>query len=331
MPSLVVVAIGRNEGDRLVASLQSVMRQQVPLVYVDSGSHDGSAARARALGAAIVELDAALPFTAARARNAGFERALQLHPDAVFVQFVDADCELEPGWLAAARVALEGDGRLGVVFGRRREREPERSIYNLLCDVSWDGPPGDATACGGDAMMRVDAFGEAGGFDASLIAGEESDLCIRLRRRGWKVRRLPAPMTRHDARMVSFGQWWQRARRTGYAYAEGSARYGQAPERHWVKESRSAWCWSLVAVAAVLLGPVTAGWSLALLGVWPLQVLRIALRERRRPLAPRTALLYGLFCMLGKFPEALGQVRYQWSRWRGAPSRLMEYRGEARP
>ena len=43
------------------------------IVYVDSGSTDGSIACAQSLGVeSCPELDLSIPFTAARARNAGF-------------------------------------------------------------------------------------------------------------------------------------------------------------------------------------------------------------------------------------------------------------------
>ncbi len=76
--------------------------QAEPLVYVDGGSSDGSVALARALGATVVELDSSLPFTAARARNRGFESILATAPDTKLVQFLDGDCELRTGWIAAA-------------------------------------------------------------------------------------------------------------------------------------------------------------------------------------------------------------------------------------
>ena len=64
------------------------------IVYVDSGSNDGSVQRARHLGADVIELDMRVPFTAARARNVGFRRLREISPDIEYVQFVDGDCEL---------------------------------------------------------------------------------------------------------------------------------------------------------------------------------------------------------------------------------------------
>ncbi len=184
--------IGRNEGKRFVRCLDSLLGRVNPIVYVDSGSTDGSIEYAREHGVEVVELDSSIPFTAARARNAGLDRAQELTPDAELVMFVDGDCEVNPEWLTTAERFLDEHEDYAVVCGRRRERHPGASVYNYLCDVEWNTPVGDARGCGGDAVMRVRAFTAVGGFNASLIAGEEPELCVRLRAAGWKIRRLPS-------------------------------------------------------------------------------------------------------------------------------------------
>jgi glycosyltransferase involved in cell wall biosynthesis len=201
------------------------------VVYVDSASSDRSVAVASELGAEVVELDSAMPFTAARARNAGFDRLSQLNPNLEFVQFIDGDCELQPGWIDVAVQFLENHDETAIVCGRRRERYPLRTLYNRLCDMEWNTPIGPTAACGGDSLVRVSALKAAGGFDSSLIAGEEPDLCFRMRMNGWNIERLGAEMTLHDADMTRLGQWWQRNVRSGYATAEAYHRRGrQDPE-----------------------------------------------------------------------------------------------------
>ena len=231
------VVIGRNEGDRLARALRSIGPTHL-VVYVDSGSSDGSVELARRLGAHVVLLDPLVPFTAARARNAGARRLAEIQPHLCWVMFMDGDCELLPGFLEAALVSARSDAALAVVAGRRRERCPGHSVYNRLCDDEWDTPVGDAKACGGDALIRLAAFGEVGGYDDRLIAGEEPELCVRLRRACWRVLRIDADMTLHDAAMTRLAQWWKRAKRAGHAYAEGAALHGAPPERHWVRETR---------------------------------------------------------------------------------------------
>jgi glycosyltransferase involved in cell wall biosynthesis len=319
-----VVAIGRNEGERLRRCLGSVRSSATALVYVDSGSTDGSVELARSFGAAVVALDMSRPFTAARARNAGFRLLAEtgLPPD--LVQFVDGDCEICDGWLEAGRAFLDAHADVAVVCGRNRERFPERSIYNRLADMEWDTPVGEARACGGNAMMRVAAFAQAGGFRDDLIAGEEPELCVRLRAFGWHVWRLDAEMTLHDSAMTRFSQWWRRSMRAGYAFAEGAHLHGSPPERHWVRETRSARFWGgvlpvLVLVGMCAFGPVAA-WVLL---VYPLQALRLTFKGSGRF---TLRALRALFLVLGKFPEALGQLKFLALQASGRHARLIEYK-----
>jgi GT2 family glycosyltransferase len=321
------VAIGRNEGERLRRCLTSLVGRASCVVYVDSGSTDGSVEMARGLGVLVAELDRALPFTAARARNAGLERLMEAAPNLELVQFVDGDCEVVSDWLERADREISADPRLGVVCGRRRERYPEKSIYNRLCDLEWDTPVGPADACGGDALMRVEAVRAVHGYDPTLIAGEEPDLCLRMRRLGWKVLRIDAEMTLHDAAMTRFGQWWRRNVRAGHAFAEGTARHGRGPERYWAKEARSNWIWGL-AVPAVALGLAapTGGLGLGLLAAYGVLGMRINRAMRRRGISVADARLYALFCTIGKLPQALGQTLYWTRRAIGRQGAIIEYK-----
>ena len=310
------VIIGRNEGARLVACLASFPASVRPLVYVDSGSTDGSVAAAKAAGAEVVALDMTVPFTAARARNEGFQRLVQLGAPE-FVQFVDGDCVLQAGWLPAAEAFLATHPEVGVVCGRRREMKPEVSVWNRLCDAEWDTPVGEAKLCGGDALMRVVAVQDVGGYDPTLIAGEEPELCVRLRAAGWRVWRIDQEMTLHDAAMTSMGQWWKRTRRAGHAFAEGAALHGAPPERHWVAETRRAVFWGAVLPLVAILGALISPLALLLLLVYPLQILRLSRRfgwER------------GVFMVLGKLPEAQGVLQFWGNRLRRRKAGLIEYK-----
>jgi GT2 family glycosyltransferase len=338
MTDLGVIAIGRNEGERLRRCLTSVVgRGDCVVIYVDSNSTDDSVATARAMNAEVVELDMSLPFSAARARNAGFERLMQVAPDAKLVQFIDGDCELAAGWIDAARDALARRAELAIVCGRRRERFPERSVYNRLADMEWNTPVGDARACGGDAMIRVEAFQQVGGYNPAVIAGEEPEMCVRLRQRGWKIARIDAEMTLHDAAMTRFGQYWKRAVRGGHAYAEGAAMHGRPPERHWVREVRGTIIWGiaipLMIVVLAALAPIfwpLAFAALALLLLYPLQIARIALRDgRRRRLATREAWAYATAVTIAKFAQAVGAMKFWIGKLRGKRAALIEYKGPA--
>lgn len=319
-----VVIIGRNEGDRLVRCLKSLTTQVSRLVYVDSGSTDDSAETARGMGVDVVALDLSVPFTAARARNAGFERMRKLFPEPGYVMFVDGDCEVSPGWLNSAVDFLDTHPDVAAVCGRRRERFPEKSIYNMLCDMEWDRPVGEAKACGGDALIRVDAFEIANGFRPDIIAGEEPELCFRLRSAGWKIWRMDREMTLHDAAMTSFSQWWKRSKRGGYAYAEAVYLHGASPERYGVRETQRIWIWGLgIPLVVLSLVAWTGMYGMALLLVYPAQVIRLAARGTR---SAKENWWRAFFLVLGKFPEFMGQLKFISAKVNGSAPRLIEYK-----
>jgi cellulose synthase/poly-beta-1,6-N-acetylglucosamine synthase-like glycosyltransferase len=228
---------------------------------------------------------------------------------------------------------MESNAGVALVCGRRVERFPEASIYNRLCDLEWDGPAGETPACGGDALIRAKALARSGGYNPDVIAGEEPELCVRLRQAGWKILRIAETMTIHDAAMTRFSQWWKRSFRAGHAYAEGAARHGRSAQRHFVREYRSNWSWGLaLPLAVAVAAPLSHGWSLAALALYPLLFLRIAYRRHRMLQTPwRHAVLYAAACVVGKFPQVLGQLRYWVSRWRGKRTRLIEYKSSAKP
>ncbi len=312
------IVIGRNEGARLIACLDSLAGRVARIVYVDSGSSDGSAEAAAVRGAEVVALDLSRPFTAARARNEGAARLGQggMPP---FIQFLDGDCTLAPGWIDAARPALIADPGLALVCGRRRERHPEASLWNRLIDREWDRPPGETRACGGDFLIRSEAFAQVGGFDPRVIAGEEPEMCVRLRRAGWRLMRLDAEMTGHDAAMTRFSQWWRRARRAGYAYALGASLHGAPPERHYVPQLRRAILWGAVLpLLALALALVVSPWALLLLAVYPAQAARLAARDGDAA--------HAAFTVLAKIPEALGAAGFALDRARGRTPEIIEYK-----
>ena len=319
-----LVAIGRNEGDRLRKCIESVVGRVSKVVYVDSGSTDDSVTMAKSHGVVVVELDMTRPFTAARARNEGLRCLRKVAPELDYVQFVDGDCEVVPGWLEKAALFLNEHSDVAVVCGRRRERFPDRSLYNMLCDMEWDTPVGEARYCGGDAMMRANVLEGVGGYREDMIAGEEPELCVRLRSAGWKIWRLGEEMTLHDAAMTRIVQWWKRNKRAGYAYAHGAHLHGAPPERHGVRQSRSAWIWGLVIPAlAIGLAVWINAWGMVLLLIYPLQIVRLALRGTR---SANKNWWRALFLVLGKFPEVEGQVNFLYNRLSGKTARLIEYK-----
>jgi GT2 family glycosyltransferase len=309
------VVIGRNEAPRLRRCLESVLAACHRVVYVDSGSTDDSVPIARSLCVPVLDLDPSLPFSAARARNEGLAQLQQDGAARVaFVQFVDGDCRLEAGWLAAGAEALRRDPGLGVVAGRAREDAPGQSIYKLLCDIELDVPAGESDACGGVAMMRASAVQAVGGYDAALAAGEEPELCLRLRRSGWRIARLPVPMMCHDLALRSFRQWWQRSARSGRAYFESWWKHRRGAEHYRRREVARILLWGgavplLTAAAQLLLGPA----GLLGAGSYLVPAVRAHRWARRAGHGRRASAVYAGACVLGKLPEFAGVLR-SWAR-----------------
>lgn len=340
MSSVAFIAIGRNEGERLKRCLQSLSKATDKIIYVDSGSSDGSREFAASLGLEVVDLDTSRGFTMARGRNAGLRRAMEIFPNIGFIHFIDGDCELADGWLSPAMTFMKDHPEVAAVCGRRRERYPEASHYNLLCDIEWNTPVGETLASGGDVLMRLPALTSVGGFNESLIAFEEPDLCRRLRNKGWKIWRLDADITRHDANILRFGQWWKRHERAGYGAMvitslcreEGD----DAAAMHFGSQVRSPRIWVaalfVILVIGVPLASCAAGWRGAIAMIFilaallALQSFRIAAGARHRSRDFKAALLYGLFTMMAKLPQTLGQIRYQFDRSKGRQAAIIEYK-----
>lgn len=317
-PTLGAVAIGRNEGDRLKACLHSLVRLCDRVVYVDSGSQDQSVAFARELGVAVVELDTSIPFTAARARNAGFQALLDAGaPD--LVQFVDGDCMIQPEWPEAGMRALTDDPELGLVTGWRSELHPLATVYNQMCQVEWHRPAGPIMACGGDMMVRVTAFRQIGGFDPTIIAAEDDEFCLRLARAGWKLVRLPVEMTLHDAHMTRFAQWWQRAKRAGHGFAQ----LNRMHPPHFQREKLRVWVYGLALPLIFVFGLVVNCWiSVAVLAIYALSYWKTLRGLRGQPMALRQAALL----TLAKIPNLFGMLTYHRRERKGEDTRIIEYK-----
>jgi GT2 family glycosyltransferase len=329
-PAAGVVVIGRNEGERLVSCLRSLENWPGPVVYVDSASEDDSVAKARELGAVVVELTRDRQLSAARGRNAGAAYLRQHWPTVRYVQFVDGDCVVDANWPHDATAFLDQHATVAIVCGRLRERHRDASIYNRLCDLEWDRPVGRTQTCGGIFMVRAQAFHDVGEFNETITAGEEPELCRRLTAAGWNIHRLSAEMGTHDADMHRFGQWWRRAVRSGHAYAEAAWRHGRGPERFGVRPSVSIWWWAFGwPMLLIALAWPTAGWAFLGLAAYPLLWLRILGSQRRRGRTLSDAALYATFCILGKWAQWQGQLTFLKRKLTGTKASIIEYKGPA--
>jgi glycosyltransferase involved in cell wall biosynthesis len=316
-----IVVIGRNEGRRLIECLASLKVVSAAVVYVDSGSIDDSVLEARHAGASAISLELGRPFTAARARNEGFAALKKINPNTEFVQFIDGDCLLVDTWLDVAVSFMEAHSDVALVCGRRRERFPDKSIYNRLCDLEWDTPIGESAGSGGDSLVRAQAFEQVGGFRSEIMAGEEPEMCVRFRELGWKIWRLDAEMTQHDVNMTTFRQWWRRALRSGYGYAEVCMLLRSSRFRIYQRETARAIFWGGAAPAFIALSSCYSPWALGLALVYPLQLFRLIKSHK-----PRNNFAQAFFTVLGKFPEFQGVAKFYWYYITGRNAVLIEYK-----
>ncbi|MEO1300477.1 MAG: glycosyltransferase family 2 protein [Cyanobacteria bacterium J06636_16] len=252
-----------------------------------------------------------------------------MNPSLEFVQFLDGDAQFMPGWVGSAYAAMQQDPNIAVVCGRRREKYPHQSVYNLLADMEWETPIGEVEECGPESMMRLAGFQAVQGFDESLIAGEEPEICFRLRQQGGKILRIDADTSHHDMNMTSFRQWWRRSRRGGYAFAEEAWIHRQKPGQYRQRQCLRIWLWALAfPTMAVALMPFTDGLSLLLLptgyGISLYKTYRWAIKNRQY--APSKAFIYSLFCLLIKFPELHGQIEFLTLKLLRRRRNIIEYR-----
>lgn len=303
-----LVIIGRNEGERLRRCLASVADRRERAVYVDSGSTDGSPALARSMGFEVIELDRSAPFTAARGRNAGFARLLERRPGLEFVQFVDGDTELVPGWLDCGVAELRTRPEVAIVCGRLREKDRNSSIYKRLCDMEWDGPVGEIAECGGIAMMRASALREVGGFDPSIAAGEEPELCLRLRQAGHLILRTRDEMGIHDVGDLGFTGWWRRSMRSGRALGQQIFDRKGSSRRPW-RQLGSVLTWGMIlpcAIAATF--PIRPSLAAIPAILYFFQWMRIVSLQSMCKRFRGDAHLYATFVMIAKVSQLLGLV-----------------------
>lgn len=321
--SVDAVVIGRNEGERLRACIAALQPQVRRIVYVDSGSTDGSPALVAALGVEVVLLDSDVPFTAARARNAGIA-ALFGHADRPeFVQLVDGDCALRERWIETARAFLHADPKAALVFGRLRERFPQASIYNRLCDWEWNTPIGPARASGGNVLIRAAALQAVGGYRDEVIAAEDDEMCQRLLHQGWTLWRIAAEMAWHDAAILRFGQWWRRAVRAGHGFAQ----VGALHPGHFVAARRRVWVWGAMLPVLLLVGVLIApALAVGVAVLFALSLSRVAWRFRKGGMSGFDALKGAVLVTLSKVPNLVGVVTWLWRRQCGSAARIIEYK-----
>jgi cellulose synthase/poly-beta-1,6-N-acetylglucosamine synthase-like glycosyltransferase len=326
VPILSVVIIGRNEGERLERCILSAQAVEcwtpAEILYVDSGSTDGSLELAARLGATVLPLPPGA-FTAARARNLGWR-----HASGELILFLDGDTILNADFPLAALAELRKSPTNAAAWGHRREICPCLSVYVRVLDLDWVYTPGETLFFGGDVLVRRAALEAVNGFDETLIAGEEPEMCRRMRNVGWHIQHIDMPMTLHDLAITRFSQYWRRAQRAGYAFAAVSARFRGTADPFWSEDVRRnrlrGLFWLLTPVLALAASVILrSAWPLT---IWILLLLavaaRTALQNRWKRVDWTTLLLYGFHSHLQQIPIFFGQLQFLFNRNKA----LMEYK-----
>jgi len=309
-----VVIIGRNEGVRLVRCFDSIPGGH-EVIYVDSSSTDSSVATAAARGALVIALNTDHP-TAAKARNAGWKAA-----QGEWVLFLDGDTLLHPEFVPVATQAASKSN--AAVWGHRREIFPNVNVFHRVLDLDWVYAPGLTDFCGGDALMRRSALEAVGGFDENLIAGEEPELCARLREHGYTILHIDAPMTSHDMAITRWSQYWRRATRAGYAYAQMSRKTRNNAVRLWSAEARGNATRALALLTLAALALPVPQFGLPILAAL---ALRSAWRARWKTHDRRSLLCYGVHSHLQQIPIFAGQISFWFDVAQNRRRGLIEYK-----
>ena len=317
------VIIGVNCEETIERCLSSIISGNYPtdllhIYYCDGGSTDSSIAIARRFSQVTVfELNAEYP-TPGAGRNQGWKNSRS-----TFVQFLDSDTILDNQWLSKAVEAM-GDDSIGAVFGLRQEIHPERSVYNWIGNLEWNGPAGESDCFGGDVCIRRSALEKTGGYDETLVGGEDPELSRRIIRAGWHIIRLNAPMTMHDLAMKTVKQYMRRSFRSGYAYGAVRSREAAQKSSFWKYDIqkiviKSGGFFFFTALSLLLIlsrQPVTIKISavfLPFIGLSLLLAPRLFKVEKfmhEHNLRRKEAKIYGWHCSLVVVPQFFGIIRF---------------------
>jgi cellulose synthase/poly-beta-1,6-N-acetylglucosamine synthase-like glycosyltransferase len=326
LPDIDVVIIGVNTELSLFDCIQSVLDSDYPaqklhIVYVDGGSQDRSLQVSRCftdVESLSLELEHPTPGIG---RNTGWRRG---HSDLVL--FLDADTTLDPDWLKQAVKSLQPG--ISAIFGRREERFPNKTIFNWIVSLEWNGPEGNREAFGGDVLIRRSVLELTQGYDEVLIGGEDPELSQRVRRLGGQIFCLDIPMTIHDINMLTCRQYIQRAYRTGYGYAAVAFRHIGIQSGYFFKEFqriiiRGGGFFTLLGFGLVLTCLVHPAWFVLCLFALPLllypRLFSLSKLAQEKVLTRSQARKYTWHCSFIVLPQFFGVLRYMYAGMYNAP------------
>ncbi|HET8800074.1 MAG TPA: glycosyltransferase [Marinobacter sp.] len=158
---------------------QTLDRNKYEIIVIDNGSTDRSVQISRNLSDQLyIESD----LKVGGVRNFGASKA-----KGNYLIFIDADCTLDNSWLERAKEFFETNGSW-VVFGGGCSLPPSPvwiEKYWLLEGANGSSLPKDLIGCS-IGISRV-LFEKLGGFNSSLLSGEDSELSRRIKLTGKNI------------------------------------------------------------------------------------------------------------------------------------------------
>jgi len=300
------------------------------IVFVSIGGDKEANAIARQAGAIVVDENEQALSTGGRARNAAYRQLKKIAPHIKFVQFIDAECALDPDWIGAAQKFMNRRAEVAIVEGWLTSASEKSLDHLIVADQTRHAINGETqTTIGGSALMSTEKFEAVGGFRGDLLTSETADLCIRLRRRGGHIWRLEDTMMMcNPSRSIRKG-WWSSAVKRGYQNAYSVSLHGGPPERLGVMGVARAVFWGFLFPAAVLsaaiLGaagaamfspltsaPLVAGLVLGFGGA--VYVAKILAATVRHGIFAPSSWSFGYCTVIGRFAEFFGVMNF----WLGA-------------
>lgn len=199
----VSVAIPCYNGESYLARCLKSIHQQtlhpVEVIVVDDASSDNSVMLAARLGARVIRHDRRRG--AAAARNTAIKNATS-----DLIALVDADTELAVDWLERlssyfSDPSVAGAGGALIERPSPRLADQWRAVH-LRCDMArLLADERSFCLLGHGTLFRRNALIQAGLYNERYICGgEDSDICYRLRRMGWKLVYDPDAISYHNKR-----------------------------------------------------------------------------------------------------------------------------------